>query len=315
MHNTSQKPMTGPVSHFTIKAVAQATGLTVETLRAWERRYEVVRPTRDASGRRTYSATDVARLRLLRTATELGHTISRLANLPEDELAKLVASSGGQARQGNARGQTYVDRAIDAAEHSDPSGVEEVLTSAIALLPPNEVIHTVIAPLVREIGDRWHRGVVSIAQEHMVTDIVRRLVISVSRGYLRADNGPCLVLATLSGERHELGILMCSWLAATRRYHTHYLGADLPASEIARFALEVDARAVLISLVMPENYVPVMEQLRELAGALRGKCEIWIGGFAARQLSADEVPLGCVLLPGQHDFEQRLDLMTADRYS
>jgi methanogenic corrinoid protein MtbC1 len=189
-----------------------------------------------------------------------------------------------------------------------------VLTSAIALLPANEVIHTVIGPLVREIGDRWHRGIVSIAQEHMVTDIVRRLVISVTRGYLRADNGPALVLATLSGERHELGILMCSWLAATRRYHTHYLGADLPPGEISRFALEVDARAVLISLVMPENHVPVMEQLSDLAGALRGKCEIWIGGFAARQLAPDEVPVGCVLLPGQYDFEQRLDLMTAERY-
>ena len=231
-----------------------------------------------------------------------------------DDLAKLVADSGGHARQGAARGQTFVDRALDAAEHSDPTGVEEVLTSAIALLPPNEVIHSVIAPLVREIGDRWHRGEVTIAQEHMVTDIVRRLVIAVARGYLRADNGPCLVLSTLSGERHELGILMCSWLAATRRYHTHYLGADCPASEIARFALEVEARAVLISLVMPENQVPVMEQLRELASMLRGKCEIWIGGFAARQLSADEVPLGCVLLPGPHDFEQRLDLMTAERY-
>jgi MerR family transcriptional regulator, light-induced transcriptional regulator len=306
MHNTPNKTMTGPVSHFTIKAVSQATGLTVETLRAWERRYEVVRPSRDA---------DVARLRLLRSATELGHTISRLASLADEDLAKLVAASGGQARPGTARGQTYVDRALDAAEHSDPGGVEEVLTSAIALLPPNEVIHTVIAPLVREIGDRWHRGVVSIAQEHMVTDIVRRLVIAVSRGYLRTDNGPCLVLATLSGERHELGILMCSWLAATRRYHTHYLGADLPASEICHFALEVDARAVLISLVMPENHVPVMEQLRELAAGLRGKCEIWIGGFAARQLGPDAVPLGCVLLPGQYDFEQRLDLMAADRHN
>lgn len=314
MHNASN-PMTGaPVSHFTIKAVAQATGLTVETLRAWERRYEVVRPTRDSSGRRTYSAADVARLRLLRSATELGHTISRLATLPDEDLAKLVANSGGHARQGASRGQAYVERALDAAEHSDPTGVEEVLTTAIALLPPNEVIHSVIAPLVREIGDRWHRGEVTIAQEHMVTDIVRRLVISVARGYLRADNGPCLVLATLSGERHELGILMCSWLAATRRYRTHYLGADCPADEIARFALEVEARAVLISLVMPENQVPVMEQLRELAGTLRGKCEVWIGGFAARQLAADEVPVGCVLLPGPHDFEQRLDLMTAERF-
>lgn len=296
---------------FTIKAVAQATGLTVETLRAWERRYEVVSPSRDGSGRRTYSAGDVARLRLLRTATELGHTISRLAPLSMEELAKLVADSGGQARSGPARGQSFVERALDAAEHSDPSGVEEVLTSAIALLPPNEVVHTVIVPLVREIGERWHRGEVSIAQEHMVTDIVRRLVIAVSRGYLRSDNGPCVVLATLSGERHELGILMCSWLAATRRFRTHYLGADLPAEEIARFALEVDARAVLVSLVMPENEVPALQQVETLAATLNGRCELWVGGFAARHLDLARIPEGSVLLPTGQDFEQRLDLLAA----
>ena len=302
------------LSHFTIKAVAQATGLTVETLRAWERRYEVVSPTRDASGRRTYSASDVARLRLLRTATELGHTISRLAPLPDDELAKLVAESGGQARSGPTRGQAFVERALDAAVHSDPTTVEEVLISAIALLPPNEVVRTVISPLVREIGDRWHRGELTIAQEHMVSDIVRRLVISVSRGYLRAENGPCLVFATLSGERHELGILMCSWLAAARRYYTHYLGADCPAIEIGRFALEVEARAVLLSLVMPEHEVPAMAQLRELAALLRGRCEIWVGGFAARQIPAPELPAGCVLLPAISDFEQRIDLMAAQHH-
>ena len=300
---------------FTIKAVAQATGLSVETLRAWERRYDIVRPSRDSSGRRTYSAADVARLRLLRTATELGHTISRLAGLGEDELAKLVADSGGQARPGPTRGQSFVERAIDAAEHSDPSGVEEVLTSAVALLPPNEVVSTVLVPLVREVGERWHRGEVSIAQEHMVTDIVRRLIISVSRGYLRSENGPCLVLATLSGERHELGILMCSWLAATRRFRTHYLGVDVPPVEIARFALEVEARAVLVSLVMPENEVPALEQLQVLATELKGRCEVWVGGVAARMLAAEEIPEGCLLLPTGGDFEQRLDLLAAQHYS
>lgn len=295
--------------HFSIKAVAQATGLTVETLRAWERRYEVVRPSRDGSGRRTYTASDVARLRLLRTATELGHAISRLAQLDDQQLAKLVADSGGHARTNSARGQAYVERALDAALHSDPTGVEETLTSAIALLPPNEAIHTVVVPLVREIGDRWHRGELSIAQEHMVTDIVRRLVIAASRGYLRADNAPSLVLSTLSGERHEIGLLMCSWLAAMRRYHTHYLGVDCPPAEIARFALEVDASAVLVSMVMPENHVPVLEQLNELAALLRGRCEIWIGGMAARALTPDLIPAGCLLLPTSLDFEQRLDLI------
>jgi DNA-binding transcriptional MerR regulator/methylmalonyl-CoA mutase cobalamin-binding subunit len=307
MNRLSSPP--GAVSHFTIKAVAQATGLTVETLRAWERRYEVVKPVRDPSGRRTYSASDVSRLRLLRTATELGHTISRLAQLPVDDLAKLVADSGGQARHGPARGQAYVERALDAAVHSDPTSVEEILTTAMALLPPHEVVRTVISPLVREVGDRWHRGEMSIAQEHMVSDIVRRLVISVSRGYLRSEGSPCLVLATFSGERHELGLLMCSWLAASRRYFTHYLGVDCPAEEVARFALEVEARAVLISIVMPEQQVPALAQLRELAERLRGSCEIWVGGLAARQIAAADVPAGCVLLPSATDFEQRLDLM------
>ena len=305
----------GTFGHFTIKAVSQATGLTVETLRAWERRYEVVQPSRDASGHRTYSAADVARLRLLRTATELGHTISRLATLPDDDLAKLVAQSGGQARQLPTRGQGFVERAIDATMHSDPGTGEEVLTSAVALLPPTEVINAVIVPLVREVGERWHRGEVSIAQEHMVTDIVRRLVISVSRGYLRSDNGPSLVLSTLSGERHELGILLCSWLAATRRYRTHYLGVDCPADEIARFALEVEARAVLVSLVMPENAVPALAQLDDLARRLSGRCEVWVGGFAARELAPGDVPAGCILLPGSSDFERRLDLMAAQYYS
>jgi len=305
----------GSTGQFTIKAVAQATGLSVETLRAWERRYEVVRPSRDGSGRRTYSAADVARLRLLRTATELGHTISRLAALDEGELATLVADSGGQARPGPSRGQSFVERALDAVTHSDPSGVEEVLTSAAALLPPNEVVNTVLVPLVQEVGERWHRGEVSIAQEHMTTDIVRRLIISVSRGYLRSDNGPCLVLSTLSGERHELGILMCSWLAATRRFRTHYLGVDCPADEIARFALEVDACAVLVSLVMPENEVPALQQLHKLAELLVGKCEVWVGGFAARSLSPEEVPPGCLLLPTASAFEQRLDLLAAQFHS
>ena len=96
--------------YFPIRVVSQRTGVNTVTLRAWERRYEVVRPNRDGSGRRTYSASDVARLRLLRTATELGHTISRLAQLSDDDLAKLVNDSGGHARIGNARGQWGASR-------------------------------------------------------------------------------------------------------------------------------------------------------------------------------------------------------------
>ncbi|HPF28200.1 MAG: MerR family transcriptional regulator [Steroidobacteraceae bacterium] len=295
-------------SYFSIKAVSQATGVSVETLRAWERRYEVVSPSRDPAGRRSYSAADVSRLRLLRAATEVGHTISKVAPLSDSELGELVQQSAGLGRP-QSRSAPFVERALAAAEKSDPSGVEDILISAIALLPPGEVAHHVIAPLVREIGERWHQGEISIAQEHMVTDIVRRLVISVSRGYLQRASAPRLVLATMSDERHELGILMCGWLAAARRIHTHYLGIDCPPAEIARYAKEMDASAVCLSIVLPEPGGGTVVQLRELGGSLSEQCEIWLGGSGASELPTEQLPPRTLVLPTAFDFEQRLDLM------
>lgn len=295
------------MSEFSIKAVAQATGLTVETLRAWERRYEAVVPRRDGTGRRGYSAADVARLRLLRSATELGHPISKVARLAPDELAKLVNDAGGQARA-VSRGESFVARVLDAAEHSDALGVEEVLQSAFSLLPPREVANTIIGPVVTEVGERWHRGQMSVAQEHMVTDIVRRLVANSARSFFVSDSAPCLVFTTLSGERHELGIMLCHWLAAARRCKTHYLGPDTPVPDIVQFASDVEADAVLISMVMPELDTPARHQLALLATQLQPRTQVWVGGRAAQHLTVDQVPMGAVLLPTLTDYEQRLDL-------
>jgi len=298
------------IAHYPIKAVSQATGLTVETLRAWERRYELVRPSRDASGRRLYSATDVARLRLLRSATELGHTIGRLAPLNDADLERLLAEA--RARSGTSgRGRSYIERALEAALNSDPVGVEEVLSSAVALLAPNEVVNTVLVPLAREVGERWHRGELSIAQEHMVTDIVRRLVITQTHCFARSDDGPSLVLATLTGEPHELGLLMCGWIAATRRLRTHFLGTNLPGREVARFARDVEASAVLVSLVLPDNLGTALPELRELSAELGGRIELWTGGGVAYEVPPDALPHPHVFIASTQDFEQRLDLLVA----
>jgi MerR family transcriptional regulator, light-induced transcriptional regulator len=296
------------MSEFAIKAVAHATGLTVETLRAWERRYEAVVPRRDSMGRRAYSAADITRLRLLRSATELGHPISKVARLGPDDVARLVSEAGGQVRVAS-RGQVYVDRAVDAAQHCDSVAVEETLLSAIAILPPREVASSVIAPVLTEVGERWHRAQMTIAQEHMVSDIVRRLITNASRSYFLAENAPCLVLTTCSGERHELGILLCLWLAATRRCRTHYLGPDTPVHDIVQYATEVAADAVLISIVMPEHENPVRTQLGLLAALLQPRTEVWVGGREALTMTKDQLPLGSVLLPSLTDFEQRLDLL------
>ncbi len=296
------------MAEFSIKATAKATGLTVETLRAWERRYQAVLPHRDAAGRRGYSSADIARLRLLRSATDLGHPISKAARMSPDELATLVSDAGGLARV-TARGHSFVQRALDAAEHSDSISVEETLLSAMSVLPPHEVAGSVIAPLLTEVGERWHRGQVNIAQEHMVTDIVRRLVTNASRGYFLAEDAPCLLLTTLSGERHELGIMLCLWLAAVRRCRTHYLGPDTPVPDIVKYAHDVEADAVLVSMVMSEIDIPARTQLGLLAAQLQPHTRVWVGGRAVQGMREDQVPLGAVLLPSLTDFEQRLDML------
>ena len=157
-----------------LTAVAQATGLTVETLRAWERRYGVVVPNRDEGGRRVYRAEDVLRLRRLREATERGHPIGRLAGLSDDGLASLLDESTD--RRVRAASNAFVERILESAQRFRTAECEQALTLAIAMLPPLQLVSEVLQPLLREVGERWHRGELAISQERLVSTLVRRNV-------------------------------------------------------------------------------------------------------------------------------------------
>jgi DNA-binding transcriptional MerR regulator/methylmalonyl-CoA mutase cobalamin-binding subunit len=291
---------------YSIKAAAQATGLTVETLRAWERRYAVVTPVRDAGGRRVYRAEDVLRLRRLREATERGHPISRLAPLSEERLAALLGAPSDQRTQGTA--SAFVERILAAATEFRTADCEQAVTLAVAMLPPQRLVSDVLQPLLREVGERWHRGEFAISQERLVSKIVSRHVGLMLDAYDRVARRETVVFATLPGERHELGLLMSAMLCASRGFKVHYLGADLPATEIARFAGEVGATVVALSVVLQERLSELPGQLEILAGAVPPGTAIWVGGSATPLLAGQRLPDACVLLRDCADFEQRLEM-------
>jgi MerR family transcriptional regulator, light-induced transcriptional regulator len=291
---------------YSIKAVAQATGLTVETLRAWERRYAVVSPVRDASGRRVYRPEDVLRLRRLREATERGHPISRLAPLSDERLAALLDAPPDQRAQGTAH--TLVERILEAAQEFRAADCEQAITLAVAMLPPPRLVSEVLQPLLREVGERWHRGELSIAHERLVSKIVARHVGLMLDAYDRAARREAVVFATLPGERHELGLLMSAMICASRGFKVHYLGADLPPEEIGHFTREVGASVVALSVVMTEGLAELPLQLAQLAAALPAGTAIWIGGSASPRLAGEPLPANCVLLRDGTEFEQRLEM-------
>jgi DNA-binding transcriptional MerR regulator/methylmalonyl-CoA mutase cobalamin-binding subunit len=293
---------------YSIKAVAQATGLTVETLRAWERRYGIVVPTRDTGGRRVYRAEDVLRLRRLREATERGHAIGRLAGLSVDDLARLLDDPAD--RREHAASNAFVERILDAARHFRSADCEQTLTLAVAMLPPPRLVREVVQPLLREVGERWHRGEFAISQERLVSTVVRRHVALMLDAYDRAARRAPIVFATLPGERHELGLLTSAMVCASRGFKVHYLGPDLPPAEIARYARETGAIVVGLSLVLHESLRALRSQLEELVAGLPQETCVWLGGAAAHDVPADALPARCHALQDGADLEQRLELLS-----
>lgn len=293
---------------YSIKAVAQATGLTVETLRAWERRYRVVAPQRDDKGRRVYRAEDVLRLRRLREATERGHPIGRLVRLDDTSLAGLLHEP--EPRPRSAMAATFVERILDAARRYSPAECEQALTLAVSLMSPARLIHEVLEPLLREVGDRWHGGEFSIAQERLVSSTVRRHIGLIVETYARtAQRRQSIVFATLPGERHELGLLMSAMVCASRGFKVHYLGPELPAPEIARYAREVGASLVCLSVLLSETTTRLPADLATLRDGLGPDLPIWIGGQGALAVARAALPAHCLVVSDQAELERRLDVL------
>jgi DNA-binding transcriptional MerR regulator/methylmalonyl-CoA mutase cobalamin-binding subunit len=295
---------------YSIKAVSQATGLGIETLRAWERRYQIVAPIRDGNGRRAYQPDDVIRLRKLREATEKGHPISRLARLGEAELDQILGPGTSGAPDGSPQ-QSLGAQIIAAAADYRPEDCDRLLAMALALLPVSQVVIDVLTPALVEVGERWHRGQFSIAQERIVSSAVRKQLSSVLDTYSRIATGPLMVLSTPAGERHELGILMCALLAASRNIRCHYLGADLPAEDLVTYATRVRADVLALSVVSAANSTAALDELARLAEFLPAQIELWGGGLALQGADSRRLPARLKVLKDLGAFEREITLLAA----
>jgi methylmalonyl-CoA mutase cobalamin-binding subunit len=143
----------------------------------------------------------------------------------------------------------------------------------------------------------------------LVSGAVRRHVGLALDSHDRNARGAPIVFATLPGERHELGLLMCAMLCASRGYKVHYLGPDVPVEDIARYAGEVSAGVVALSVILLDTLASAPEQLHDLAQRVKPGTSIWLGGSATSHLPRKALPRACVVIPDQRDLERRLDLL------
>jgi DNA-binding transcriptional MerR regulator/methylmalonyl-CoA mutase cobalamin-binding subunit len=280
-----------------IGVVAERTGLTPDVIRVWERRYQVVEPRRSPGGQRIYSDADIERLAMLHRATRRGHGISHVASLSKSKLEQLVRdveSSGPAPFASSSASSTtasdprsIVTRAIAFTETLDPAALESLLRRAAARYGIVAFLDAIAAPFLRAMGDLWHARKLTIAQEHLATAVVQRVVADTAPLLTGGDRNPVIVIATLPGERHANGALMTAAISASEGWRVVYLGTDLPTTEIATTAVRTGARAIAISVVSNESAARASAELGELARSITDETRILVGGAAAARLNVD----------------------------
>jgi len=260
-------------------AVAQLTGISAHVLRAWERRYGAVTPWRTPGGARRYSEREVARLRLLRRVVDAGHAIGDVARLPDEQLAGLIGIETRSATTGApaAALELPLESLLEDVRAMRVDRVERALSIQLATLGPRSFAREVASPLLQRIGDAWEQGTLSVAAEHAATTAIRNLLGATLRRDAALADGPTLVFATPAGERHELGAMIAALYALGAGARAVFLGADLPAAELADAALRLGARGVGVSVagLAPEA---ADAELRALRRALPDDVPILLGG-------------------------------------
>ena len=288
-----------------IAVVAERTGLSQDVLRAWERRFGVVRPGRAERGQRLYSDADITRLGLLRAATKGGRGISQVASLATEEVAALVEEDiaardsarqrtrhlGSAAKAGGDAGR-LLDESLALARGWDQVLLDAQLRRAAARLGMPAFLEEVGAPLLRLVGNEWSAGRMTAAQEHMVSSVVQQLAMETLRTFSPRAGAPRMLVATPAGERHATGAAFVAALAAMEGWHVLHLGSDLPAAEIALAARAADVRLVALSLMHLDDRPRVLGEMRAVRAALPANVVVLAGGAGAATMSSALLALG-----------------------
>ncbi|MDQ6834461.1 MAG: MerR family transcriptional regulator [Chloroflexota bacterium] len=280
-------------SEHPIAVAAERTGLTQDVLRVWERRYGAVKPARSASGQRVYSDLDIERLRLLHAATRAGRSISQIARLNTKALMNMVGedSAARAERAGVAPGSAdytaIIDAALSLAESLQGNELDHQLRRAAATLGVPEFLSHVAVPLLRRVGDEWHAGRFTPAQEHLASSVLHDIFVDRMRAFSRSADAPKVLIATPAGERHAIGAALVGAAAAVEGWSVIYLGADLPASEIAAAAIAGGVIAVALSVLYVDDRDRLIGELRDLRARLPPGIALFVGGSGAVALSRE----------------------------
>ncbi len=272
---------------YNVKAVVRQTGVSADTLRAWERRYGVPSPPRTESGYRLYSERDVAIIRWLKAKTEGGVSIAQAVRLLQALSAQAMDEPLAAEGASPASHDRLREAFIAAAMAFDEARADRILNEAFAILSIEDVCLHLIQPVLVQLGEQWRAGEINISVEHFATSLLRRRLSALMTVMPPANRAGRIVSACAPGEYHELGILIVSLFLRRRGYEVIYLGQNIGLARLREMLEQVQPDLILLSasqLIAAANLRDLIEVIQPYA-AQRGM-RIGFGGRIFNHLPA-----------------------------
>ncbi|MEB3238436.1 MAG: MerR family transcriptional regulator [Candidatus Sericytochromatia bacterium] len=280
---------------YKMSSVARLTGFSPMLLRAWEKRYDLLRPIRSPKGHRLYTDQDLQVLRRVKAMIDEGRSIGEIAGLGIEALlaeplplpprqqpsAKLLepADDRGTDSGRSAMLEALIERLVQGAVQMDEMALETALDQAFARYSVAVAVENVIRPATIRIGDLWHEGVCSISGEHLASQaFTRRLhrLLDISRN--RDVSLPYIITACFPDEWHEFGALLVAFYISQAGARVLHLGASVPFDDLERALEKLDPQAVYLSVTRDSLFRGNREALASLATRWGDRVAFHVGG-------------------------------------
>ena len=290
-----------------IHRVAKLTGLSRDVIRVWERRFEILKPTRGANRYRNYSDEDVALLRFLKEQLDAGGSIGELSKLGREELLNRARASAPQVSFVDNAFSRLLQELLSSLNPFNRVIFEKRLNGAVAVIPFEEALHGILLPLQEQVGQLWHNGHLDVAIEHYVTRQIQQKIFSAMNQLPVAEYGAKVVVACPPGEEHDIAAFAVAYRCRVRGCRVYYLGANVPLVSLANLCEEVEPDLTIMSFPVERSEANATELVEALAHEVRPASDLAVGGHGALAVRDLFMRYNIIVLENFNELDHRLD--------
>lgn len=293
-----------------IHRVAKLTGLSRDVIRVWERRFDLLKPTRGANRYRNYSDEDVALLRYLKQQLDAGESIGDLARVGREELINRLRAAAPRTTVVDNTFDRLLRELLSALEPLDRVMFEKRLNGAVAVVPFEEALHGILLPLQERVGHLWHSGRIDIAVEHYVTGQIKQKLYAAMNQLPVAEFGATVVVACPPGEEHDLAALAVAYRCRVRGCRVYYLGANVPVLSLSKLCREVAPDLTILSITIALPNPLATDLIQALIRDVAPVSKVLAGGRGAEAMRQHFADSHIELLETFGDLDEMLERFT-----